>query len=298
MQMTQTQPTSTIPVSIETASSSCQTEFTSSEIARQWLTNFAASTRQRASETLYKIWDAQLRDIDPKRLDRACSQLMKSWRFPNLPQIGDVRAQLDQADASAFELKCISAWEKARAWNRENWHPDLGVRKIWNPELGRYVPAAKPLSPEIEYAIRAAGGHTAIQNSTNDDLVWRRKTFLEAFRTVHETQKAAHLIGDSEAMQILAKLKAGPERARLKPAVEISPRPHPAPREIAPIAQNEMPRAARELSPDEIEARRMRQRNAVREWRVAHGMPAEFTAEELQAAAAIGRSRTEVASRT
>lgn len=83
-----------IPDSTRTVDTSGRsTEQISGEIARKWLLKFVALTGKTASPVLFDLWDEALRDVSPKTLGLACSRLLKSWRYPNLPLPGDVRAQ-------------------------------------------------------------------------------------------------------------------------------------------------------------------------------------------------------------
>ena len=54
---------------------------------------------------------------------------MKTWRYPNLPTPGDVRAQIDQANANGLQLEAEQAWLRAFDWVQRYFHPDLGVNE-------------------------------------------------------------------------------------------------------------------------------------------------------------------------
>jgi hypothetical protein len=164
---------------------------------RQWLVRFAAVTGKEASAALFNIWDEQLRDIAPDKLAPACDRLMKAWRYPNLPLPADVRAQLNDADATGFELETEKAWQSYRAWNDSNIYPDTGIRR-----------GAPPLSPAVEHAARVAGGHRFLQRCSEEQLIWARKTFIAAYQNVHETKAIEHLLSNETAKQFLADVQS------------------------------------------------------------------------------------------
>jgi hypothetical protein len=172
-----------------------QSPLSSTEVAYQWILKFAAITGKPADRVQQDIWAEALRDIPADRLNAACKRLMENWRLPNLPLPGDVRAQLEGADEKAFDLEAEREWQRLLAWIRENYFPDVGVRR-----------GAPRLDPAIEHASRAAGGYHFIERCSEEELVWCRKTFLTAYRNVHETGQVQHLLGDREAKRIVTQL--------------------------------------------------------------------------------------------
>lgn len=171
----------------------------SSEIARQRLVRFAEICQREIGSVLPSIWAEQLADIPPEKLNLACDRLEKTWRSGFLPTIGDVRAQLDDAESKAFDLAAENEWQRLLAWIRENYFPDTGIRR-----------GAPRLAPAVEHAARAAGGFHFLEGCTESQLVWCRKTFLAAYRNVHETGQVENLLGDGQAKRILARLKTHP----------------------------------------------------------------------------------------
>jgi hypothetical protein len=171
------------------------------EIARQWLVKFAALTGKAADPVLFSIWSEQLSDIPPDRLNGACDRLMKTWRYPNLPMPGDVRAQLDGADEKGFELEAANAWQDLLLWIERYYHPDIGVPR-----------GAPALPGAVEHACRAAGGFRWIARCGEDELVWARKTFLGAYINVYQTGEIKHLLSRGEARRILSQITAPPIR--------------------------------------------------------------------------------------
>jgi hypothetical protein len=252
-----------IPASTQTADS--RPSLSTDEVARQWLVKFVAVTGQKAEPVLFEIWSEQLRDIPPERLDAACDRLMKSWRFPKLPLPGDVRAQLDGADTKGFELEAQTEWQKLLAWIRENVFPDTGIRR-----------GAPRLAPAVEHAAKAAGGVYYIERCSEDQLGWCRKTFLAAYKNVHETAQAEHLLGEGEAKRILARLAAGPERKQLAAVLPSVPQSDSGgiPREEIRATLQQITKSPEPELPSEEEwqARKDRLKQSALEWAASHGL--------------------------
>jgi hypothetical protein len=175
----------------------------SSEVARQWLVKFGAIVGQLVAPEVFNIWVEELSDIPADRLHFACDRLMKIWRYPNLPLPGDVRAQIDNAETKGLELEAETEWQSVLDgihWSRP-----------------------RRFSAATEHAIRAAGGLRHIERCSESELAWCRKTFLAAYKNVHETGQVEYLLENSNAKENLARLVAGPpEPKRLSPAVGIA----------------------------------------------------------------------------
>jgi hypothetical protein len=250
----------------------------STEVAYQWIVKFAAITGKAAERVQQDIWADALSDIPAERLNAACEQLMRTWRLPNFPLPGDVRAQLETADEKGFDLEAEAEWQKFLAWIRENYFPDVGIRR-----------GAPRLSSVVQHAARGAGGFHFIERCSEEELVWCRKTFLAAYKNVHETGQVEHLLGNREARRILAQLQSGPpvERKRILHAPE-SPSQPPSREEVraVPWRVSETPKP-KELSESELRAWQEGQKKALREWRVSHGLPEDFTEAEMQTSAAV-----------
>jgi hypothetical protein len=225
----------------------------SGEIARQILLKFVALTGKKASDTLFDIWDRALGDIPSHRLELAGERLLATWRFPNLPMPGDVRALLDGADENAFDLEAEKEWEKLLAWISENYFPDMGIRR-----------GAPHLSSAVEHAARAAGRYRFLEACSPKELGFARKTFLAAYKNVHETRKVEDLFGEREAKKILAGLTR--ERKQLRqgaPALSVCSSP-PSRDEVRQVLTEIVEqRSAPELTDDELAANWERQKRAL-----------------------------------
>jgi hypothetical protein len=225
---------------------------------------FVAVTGKDATPALFDIWDEQLRDIAPDKIAIACDRLMKTWRYPNLPQPGDVRAQLDDAAEKGFELESEREWQRLLSWVREYVFPDTGIRR-----------GTPRLAPAVEHAAKAAGGIFFIERCAEDQLVWCRKTFFASYKNVHETGRVRSLLGRSEAKNILAQLAAGPPSPKKK---QLAPVPEPSvplpPREEVRKVLN---RVAELPSEEDWEARKLDQKARALQWAKDHGLEIQST---------------------
>lgn len=181
---------------------------------REWVARFAVNCGQQLSEARVLLWIDELSDIEPDRLIAAFRAVMRSHTFNSIPQIGDIRAKIDQAESNGLELRAVQAWEHA-----------LGVAE----SDGRGFQA---LDAATQHAILAAGGLHWMESCPEQELQWAKKRFLEDFKLVHETRQTEHLLSDGEAKQIVRQLAAK----------------RPRPRALSPVT---VPTATAALPPDD-----------------------------------------------
>ena len=238
-------------------SSNGQTEKRCGEIARRWLMKFVAVTGKEASPALFDIWDEQLRDIPPEKLGLACDHLMKAWRYPNLPTPGDVRAQIDQANANGLQLEAEQAWLRAFDWVQRYFHPDLGVTR-----------GAPELPPVIRHAIDAAGGMRSIEGGKESELPWMKKRFIADYVLIHETRQFQPLLSNREARRILVEV-TGPAKPKPKQLKSPAPEGNLPPRdEVRTVLE----RVAEIPSEEEWERRKQDLKRRANEWAARQGI--------------------------
>jgi hypothetical protein len=245
-------------------------------------------TDEQSAEQVMAFYAVALNDLSLEQLDAACDRATKTCRF--FPTPADIRSHIEKAKEEGFELEAAVEWEKLLAWIRENYFPDpLTVGHTTT----HIRPGAPWLPAATQHAARAAGGFAYIERCPQDELVWCRKTFLAAYKNVHETRQVEHLLSDGEAKHILAQFHAAPPPTQVRqfaPSEQESV-PKPSREEVRTVltkVMREEPEPARELTDAELAAWKSRQATAVREWRIARGLPPEFTDEELRIAAQVG----------
>lgn len=232
----------------------------SSDVARQWLVTFGEICGREITPALAAIWTDQLGDIPPDLLQQACDRLAKTWNTNFLPTPGNVRAQIDQANANGLQLEAEQAWLRAFDWVRRYFHPDLGVTR-----------GAPELPAVVRHAIDAAGAMRWIESCPEGELQWARKRFIEDHTRVHETQQSEHLLTRGESKRILASLSRPPvARLLAAPAKKTSTAGVPLPpREevraiLNRVAGTEIP------SEEEWEARKRSQKEKLAQWLAEH----------------------------
>ena len=236
------------------------------QVIREWLVKFAELYRKNGAPypltpVMTALWIDSLNDLDAEMLDAACRNLVRTVRCFEFPVPADIRAQIDQADAKAFELEVETEWQKLLVWVRENVFPDTGIRR-----------GAPILSPAVEHAAKAAGGIYFIERCSEDQLGWCRKTFLTVYENVHDVANAEHLLGHGEAKRILNQLKAGPPRKQLE-AVKPWGRPESSGGGIPPAeVRAGLNRIAGLPTEEEWQARKDRLKQSALDWAKAHGL--------------------------
>jgi hypothetical protein len=241
-------------------------------LLRKWLGLFALNAGQPldadALSFYVTLWLEGFADLPTGVLEAAFNKTLATCKFWPV-KIADVREQIDQAEAKGFELEAEAEWN--------------------NVLEGIHCSAPRRFPAATEHAIRATGGLRFIERCSESELVWCRKTFLAAYKNVHETGQLEHLLGAGEARRILAQLQAGPpiERKQILRAIE-NPSEPPSREEVQAVLLrvSETPKP-KELSESELRAWQERQKKALREWRVSHGLPEDFTEAEMQTSAAV-----------
>jgi hypothetical protein len=142
------------------------------------------------------LWLEGFADLPDDVLQAALQKTLRTCKFWPV-KIADVREHVETAEENGFALEAEGSWKKLLGWIKQNYYPGFGVRR-----------SAPRLPAVVEHAARAAGGYAYIERCSMDELVWVRKTFLSAYRNVHETERVENLLSDSEAKRILAELKA------------------------------------------------------------------------------------------
>jgi hypothetical protein len=202
-----------------------------SVVLTEWLRKWArlhSIGRNQAIELTeedFAIYAEALSDLTPEQLDAACLKAQQVCQF--FPKPGEIRGQLEQAEAKGFELEAEREWESLLAWTRENVFPDTGIRR-----------GAPGLTPVVHHAASAAGGVYFLERCREDQLVWARKTFLAAFKNVHETQRVEHLLPDCEARRILSDLTIAEPRPQIHSGLAagtIAPTEKPGRREVREV---------------------------------------------------------------
>jgi hypothetical protein len=270
-----------MPAQLETLPSRERSSRTEN-VARQWVLQFAelysASLAERGPRFV-ELWVSAFLDLAPDALEAACRRAMQTCKF--FPTPAEIRTHIENANGNGAALEIEEAWSRALDWVQQYFHPDLGVTR-GAPEL----PAA------IQHAMRAAGGMRWLDSCPASELQWAKKRFVEDFTRIHETQQSEHLLTRPEARRILSDLTTAEPKRQIHsgPAAE---KPLPAEKPSREEVRGVLSRVTAasvtvEITEEEWESKKREQKRRLAEWRVARGLPAELTPEELRAAEAVG----------
>jgi hypothetical protein len=186
---------------------------TSRELAKQLLAKFVSLTQKASTPLQGELWADLLGDVSPDLLTEAGKRLMLEWHFPNLPMPGDVirhvenirrEASIGRLSQSQKLLEHEQAWQRSLDYVAQYYYPDSGLSN-----------GAPKLSPSIQHAIKAAGGYAYLESCSNAQLVWAKKTFIADLENVNDARSEDHLLGDSEAKEILGSLFGASRESRL-----------------------------------------------------------------------------------
>jgi hypothetical protein len=235
-------------------------------VIREWFGRLAENFDYVPSNELVNVWITGLCDLDSETLAHAFEKVFKTWKPEygrRFPVVADIREQIDEAQAKAFELEADEAFEKALNVATEFFQPDIGLYRN-----------APKLSPAAWHALKAAGGLEHLQSCSREELQWARKRFIANYTLIHETHQVEHLLGDGEAKNRLSRILSGPaspERKRLT-AVE-SEDEFPPRAEVRAVLERviKKPVAANDESWEH-------QKRRAREWAIERGYAVEQSA--------------------
>jgi hypothetical protein len=166
----------------------------SEDVIRLWIARFAVNCGQTLSEARVLLWIDELSDIEPEQLERAFRNVMRSHTFNNIPQIGDIRAQIDDATKSATQQATELAWQHVLDLRRRFWNPDMP---------GGFSRNMPQLSERVQQAARAAGVFRDFE-SVEALHVWAKKRFVESFIAYSEFEQDEFLLPDGEIKDLLS----------------------------------------------------------------------------------------------
>ncbi len=155
----------------------------------------------KPSPVLLEVWHTLFDARDPEELERACTAAMSKCKF--FPSPAEIEEFLAQPHAISADLTAEREWQNALRCASQ-YDPDLAYGSPQSLDW-RGKPAWRDqpdLSPAGEHAVRAAGGWNALHDAHYDpeQETWRRKTFLEAYRTFSKGAALGLTEGDSKKL--------------------------------------------------------------------------------------------------
>jgi hypothetical protein len=155
---------------------------------RRWFVVLCENFDYVPSDSLAEIWVRGLRDLDPEMLARAFEKILKTWKPEfgrKFPVVADVHSCISAARSVMSAQEAEETWQRALEACMRQYHPDLG----WS---------GPRLSAPIARAIAAANGVRYICTSSEDDLVWAKKRFVEYFLRAEEIEDLQEFLPSPE----------------------------------------------------------------------------------------------------
>lgn len=139
---------------------------------------------------LVSIWTEELAGYPVAVLEPVFRNVLRTCKF--FPTPADVLEPLNIAAKRDNETAAEKAWQYTLDYCRRWISPDIP-----NPT------GMPKLKPEIDAAARAAGGLLYLESCPTSELVWRKKSFVEAFLRRRETEQHEQLLTGGELGNLL-----------------------------------------------------------------------------------------------
>ena len=128
--------------------------------------------------------------MDQETLEPLFRKALTTCKF--FPKIADILEPLTSVEQADFE----DEWQSLLCYCREWVHPDIFFR------------GAPELPVEIDHAARAAGGVHFLRSCSQEELVWRKKAFIEDLQRSRKTGDMAGLLTGRELRKLLRQATA------------------------------------------------------------------------------------------
>jgi len=171
-------------------------------LIKQWLFRFGVNFEKDVAPIL-PLWQEAFSGIDAKTIESLFKRTFTTCKF--FPKVADILEPLQAAEQADFE----NEWQSLLDFCREWVHPDIRFS------------GAPSLPPEIDHAARAAGGVQFLRECSKEELVWRKKAFIEDLQRSRKTGDLAGLLTGGELRKLLK--KAAPSVALLPAAIRYTP---------------------------------------------------------------------------
>jgi len=127
--------------------------------------------RQEMNDTQMSVWYNFFRDIPMERFNLAIVRIIEKDRY--FPTVSAIRQELALIDNPDLQLDAAEEWEKILD----------GIQRYGSYRADVAVAEMNPVTAAV---VKRIGGFTSICQS--DDLEWRRKAFMAAFKDTLERQ--------------------------------------------------------------------------------------------------------------
>lgn len=228
------------------------------------MARFAGLYNYLPHESLANIWIENLANVPEETLLAAFQRVGHTF-IPTsacpFPTPAHVREQIRTAESAVKDQIAAESWEMGMNWMGRWFHPDIGIDK-----------KAPALDSKIMRSLNQAGGFSYLYNADRTQIMWARKTFIEAFQTLDKIEAEHPMLTGSEAKRALDRVRDGIADARPKlPAAPQSGANQPvAPAPVVTVSVPSgifvrKPTITAELTPGELEARRAHLKQQLKE---------------------------------
>jgi hypothetical protein len=166
------------------------------KLISEWIVRFAVNANKpldAVAQAVYvATWTEAFADVETARLKAAFIACIRSLTFRTMPTIGDILKHLTQAESNAAQFAAEERWQYVLRYKREHFHPDL--RNYKPPKLDE----------RTDHALHVAGGLAGISQSDTNQLVWRKKAFIEAYLAWDQPGKDKFLLPQGEVTNLLS----------------------------------------------------------------------------------------------
>jgi hypothetical protein len=162
---------------------------TSLAVIREWLVRFGV-VFERDIAPIIPIWEEALGGMKAATLESLFKRALNTCKF--FPKISEILEPLQEIAQTDFE----NEWQALLDYCREWVHPDIHFSR------------APSLPLEIDHAARAAGGVQFLRACSQEELVWRKKVFIEDLTRSRKTGDLAVLLTGGELRKLLRKAAA------------------------------------------------------------------------------------------
>lgn len=167
-------------------------------LINEWLLKFAVAyppqgnrepvVTEETAPLLASIWSEALADIPTEALEPAFRATLKTSKW--FPTVAEITSHIERAEDSRAE----DEWQRLLEYCSRYVNPDLGMAR------------APKLPPDIEHAALAAGGLYYLESCPAEELVWRKKAFIEDLTRQRKTGDIAVCLPESRLGKLLAQV--------------------------------------------------------------------------------------------
>jgi hypothetical protein len=153
-------------------------------LIKAWLFRFSIEHKEDVAPRL-PLWLEAFSGMDSETLESLFKKALKTCKF--FPKISEILEPLQATEQADFE----DEWQSLLSFCREWVHPDIQFSR------------APMLPPEIDHAARAAGGVHFLRACSSEELLWRKKAFIEDLTRTRKTGDLSPLLSGGELRKLL-----------------------------------------------------------------------------------------------